>query len=301
MNRDSRVLITGGTGFLGSRLTDRLRRDGWDVHLLMRQRLRTGLEAEEPSMGVTVHEHDGTTENAVRIVCHVRPRVVVHLAALFVSNHEVDDVLGLVRSNIEFGTQILEACTQAGVMELIHTGTSWQYSNSGEFSAPSLYASTKQAFQCILRYYATSRSMRCITLLLYDTYGEGDPRQKIMALFSRLTQTGEHLAMSPGEQKINLLHVDDIVEAFLLALRRVESSAGYEEFVVRAPDSISLRDLASAYERLSQKKLYIEWGARDYRPLEIMEPWNGGRALPGWARKVSLEDGIIRMLGMKSE
>lgn len=93
---------------------------------------------------------------------------------------------------------------------------------------------TKEAYESILRYYADAQGLRACVLKLYDTYGAVVHHHR---LYSRQSvKSGKPMGMSPGEQKIDLLHVKDVVAAFLIAGERVrnQGSGGIEEFYLRS-------------------------------------------------------------------
>jgi len=117
-------------------------------------------------------------------------------------------------------------------------------------------------------------------------------------LLQRIAIAGEELAMSPGEQLLDLVYIDDIVAAFLLAAERLQAGqvVGHERYAVSSGHPLRLRDLVGLYAKVTGRSLPIEWGGRPYRPREVMVPWNTGAVLPGWAPKVGLVEGI-RLMG----
>jgi len=287
------VLITGGTGFAGSNLARRLVHEGWDVHLITTPHSRYEL-VEDIADKIQFHLHDGSTEGMQALMQTIKPIVVFHLASLFLSEHTPEQIDQLVRSNVLFGTQLVEAMAVCGVPYLVNTGTSWEHYGNSSYSPVNLYAATKQAFEAILQYYLEARNLRIVTLKLFDTYGVNDLRPKLFSLLRRVGQGSEALAMSPGEQMIDLVYIDDVVEAFCLAAERLMQGAvkSHERYAVSSGAPLRLREFVTMYEGVIGKKLPIVWGTRPYRLREVMLPWNKGESLPGWLPKVCLEDGI---------
>lgn len=287
------ALITGATGFVGSHLSRRLVRDGWQVHVIVRPEscLEQLREAEN---AVVVHRHDGTTEGLLAIVEQARPEIVFHLASLFISEHQLKDVAPLIASNLLFGTQLLEAMKQVGVTRLVNTGTSWQHYQDEDYNPVNLYAATKQAFEDIVRYYLETTELKAITLKLFDTYGPDDPRPKLMNLLKRAAESGEVLAMSPGEQLVDLVYVDDVVEAFVVAAKRLTAGlvVNSENYALSSGKPISLRTLISNYCRTTDKHIEVVWGGRHYRNREVMLPWGKGTKLPNWEPLVNIDKGL---------
>lgn len=291
------ALVTGATGFIGAHLTSRLVRDGWDVHLLVRPGSDLTPLAEVREQ-VRSHSHDGTTGGLLSIMEAVAPDVVFHLASLFIAEHRPADIERMIESNLLFATQLSESMVNCGVWRLVNTGTSWQHYESREYSPVNLYAATKQAFEAILRYYVESTQLRAVTLKLFDTYGPGDRRPKLFRLLRQLAAQSEPLAMSPGEQLIDLVHVDDVVEAFLLAAEMLFNGEvdGNEDYAVTSGSPISLKALVAQYSSLLGRDLPITWGGRPYRSREVMVPWHSGPTLPGWQPRVPLGDGLLGII-----
>ena len=289
-----RALLTGATGFVGSHLAAALISEGWDVHAVTREPSTAALPK-----GAKAHLHDGTTEGMADIVREAAPDVVFHLASLFLAQHSPADIEPLVRSNLLFGTQLMEGMCAGGVGRLVNTGTSWQHYGNSDYNPVCLYAATKQAFQAMMEYYVEACSIKAVTLKLYDTYGPGDTRKKLFALLRQASLEGTRLDMSAGEQMIDLVHIDDVVDAFRTAagLLLDDSVERSEEYAVSSGSPIRLRDLVETYSRVTGRELDINWGARPYRPREVMVPWDRGRPVPGWKPRVALEEGITRAEG----
>lgn len=286
------ALVTGATGFVGTHLTRFLVREGWAVHSVCREKSRIPSSLEFAH--VVNHVHNGTIESMVRIVGTARPTIVFHLASLFLAQHQHKDVEPLIRSNILFGTQLIEAMVQHGVHLLINTGTSWQHYNNQEYSPACLYAATKQAFEALLQYYTETHKVVAVTLDLFDTYGPDDPRLKLFTLLQRARDTGQTLDMSPGGQCLDLVHINDVTSAFYAAAQRLLDGVviGHEKYVVSSGRAYSLREIVEIFERVHAARLLIRWGARPYRTREVMEPWTKGCSLPGWQPLISLEEGL---------
>lgn len=284
-----RALLTGATGFIGSHLARRLIARGDIVHALVRP--DSDIAALDPAIGI--HRSDGAIGSLCDSLAHVAPDVVFHLASRFQDRHKPDDVAELIQSNIGFGAALAEAMLHADCRRLINTGTAWQHFDGAGYAPVCLYAATKQAFEDVLRYYVDVGGLHVITLKLFDTYGPGDRRAKLLSRFARMARDGDTLDMSPGEQRVDLVHVDDVADAFVIAAERLlAGQTGMANYAVSSGAPIGLRDLAGAFEIATGQTLSINWGGRPYRPREIMQPWSGGASLPGWSPRIALNDGL---------
>ena len=290
-----RALVTGATGFVGSHLVEHLAQAGWEVHGLVRP---PGNAEPVAGMARALHSYDGSTRSMVDIVGNARSDVVFHLASLFVAEHETEDVTPLVESNLLLGAQLAEGMRVHGRTLLVNTGMAWQHYGDEPYNPACLYAATKEAFVQLLRFFEESAGLRVITLELYDSYGPGDPRAKLMAVLRRAGREGIRLELTQGEQEIDLVHVRDIARAYALAGERLLAGevAGHEHYAVRSGRTCTVRELVELWGRLAGRPLAADWGARSYRAREVMRPWSGGRTLPGWQPEIWLEEGIRELL-----
>lgn len=216
---------------------------------------------------------------------------IIHLASLYITEHKPEQVKDIVLSNIYFGTALLEACKLANIKWFLNTGTIWQNYNSPDYSdlynPVNLYAASKQAFITMARFYSETTSIRFCTLKLCDTYGENDTRKKIFTLFGQIAKSGELLNMSPGEQKLDILHISDVVDGFVhLATLLNDRKNSRNEYVLSCGYQRSLKEWARLYEERNKVTLNINWGGREYRQREVMKPYVGN-ILEGWNPKKS--------------
>lgn len=289
-----RILLTGATGFVGSRVAGKLVSEGYDVHIIVRPDSSLS-QIVQLSDQVTIHVHDGSTEGMLAVMEAAQPAVVFHIASMVQSEHKPEDIVPLIQANIVFASQLVEAMLKSGCHQLINTGTFWQHYENKDYSPVCLYAATKQAFEAILQYYIEARAIKVITLILFDNYGPNDPRPKLFHLLEKVSKSQEQLSMSPGEQLMDLVYIDDVVNAYIIAAERMLSGKvwQHERYSISSGNPISLKEVVSTYEHALQTKLPIQWGGRPYRDREVMAPWNAGMSLPGWKPLISLSEGIL--------
>lgn len=292
-----KALVTGATGFIGSHLVKRLVANKWRVHVLLRKNSELSL-LQNVAKDISIHIHDGSTEAMYQIVSKSQPDVVFHLAALVQTDHSACNIASLVQSNILFGTQLIQAMTACNVTKIINTGTYWQTYNSQDYNPLNLYAATKQAFQDILRFYQEASLLQNITLTLYDTYGPSDARQKVINLLKKAWDTGETLAMSAGEQFLDLVYIDDVISAYCVAADRILQTQGYcdERFDISSECPLTLKDVVRVFQQCSMRPLHVSFGEKPYRVREIMQPQFPSMSLPDWFPAVGLKEGITQIL-----
>jgi len=285
------ALVTGATGFVGGHLASSLARDGWEVHAL----LRPGRDADALPAGASPLWMPGTAEALARELHGVAPSAVFHLATLFRGRHTAQDVEPLVAANVLLGTQLAEALAANPPEVLLNVGTAWQRNEAGRYRPAALYAATKQAMEDILRYYAEAEAFPVVDVKLQDTYGPGDVRGKLLAGLDRASRTGEPLRMSPGEQLIDLLHVEDVVRA----LRAAASAADgpWTGYAAGSGQPRRVRELVAIFGEATGRPVPVEWGAVGYRAREVFTPYEAGPPVPGWSPSIALADGLRAVYG----
>ncbi len=291
-----RVLVTGATGFIGSRLTQRLVADDAAVAIVARPSSsfdQLGNAANQ----VELLRHDGSTGQLSAFVKDFSPQMVFHLAANFIGVHTSNDVAPLVADNVAFTAQVCQAMANADVRYLVGAGTVWQHATSPPGEAVptpnSLYAATKQAAEDIIAYYAGTGALSSIVLKIYDSYGPGDPRPKFLNVLASAAATGKTLDATSGRQQLHLVHVDDIVAAFRHAgaMLTAGESQGHHSYTLPSAEAVSLKSVVATWQEATGRAVDVAWGARPDRPGEVMVPWEGP-PLPGWKAKIPLKTGL---------
>lgn len=283
--RDDRgpILVTGGTGFVGRHLLRSLTQAGRDVHAVVRSRSPRPIPPD-----VRAHVVDDSVAEVGGVVDALRPRAVVHLATLFVAEHQPHQVRDLIDTNVALGTVVAEACTRAGA-RLVNVTSAWQHFEGREYSPVSLYAATKQAYADIVQYYAEVRGLVAAEVCLFDTYGPQDERRKLVWALLEHALSGAPLEMSSGEQLIDLTHVSDVVRGLMLA---VDGAADGGRLVLRSGEPRRVRELVDLVARVTGRTLDVRWGVRANRPREMYVDWQIDGVAAGWRPHVSLEAGL---------
>jgi dihydroflavonol-4-reductase len=213
-----RLLITGGTGFIGSRTAMRAHQLGHEVRVAglcntpaeaaNRQRLH------DAGIGVLLADLEALARSAQALE-HLD--AVIHLAA---AQHEMNVPDERFRAVNVRGTEALvEACRKAGVGRFVHGSTIGVYGKSeGEIdettpTAPAnIYGRTKlEAEQAVL---ARRRELPVVVIRISETYGPGDRR--LLKLF-KAVQKGTFLNIGPGTNLHHPIYIDDLVQGLLLA------------------------------------------------------------------------------------
>nr|QOV08907.1 NAD-dependent epimerase/dehydratase family protein [uncultured Actinomycetes bacterium]QOV09103.1 NAD-dependent epimerase/dehydratase family protein [uncultured Actinomycetes bacterium] len=282
-----KVVVTGTTGYIGGHIVELLLANGHEVAAVVRK-----YSMELPA-SVKQFVDAGDDDVLLQEFTDFDAEIVIHCAAAQVLKYSIENSAELVDTNIGFGARMLAISHDAGVRGFIAAGTFATHADgTPDYQPQNLYAATKQAFSSIAAHYQRNSSMKVVTLELSDTYGPHDPRPKFLNLVREAARSGKTLEASPGLQTIHPIHVDDVAQAFMHCAQLILQDAHLDYvYSVHGPAGVTLQELVKLYEAATDCKVSVAWGALEYRPFEIMQPYTG-ETLHDWSAKISLSEGL---------
>lgn len=300
-----RVIITGGTGFVGANLARRLLQEGHEVHLLVRQGFAPW-RIEAIRADVRLHEVDlGNRESLLPVIDEIRPDWVFHLATHGAYSSQ-NDLSQIVRTNILGTVNLVEACLKSGFEAFVNTGSSSEYGfkdhapSEKEWLEPnSYYAVGKASATLFCRHTAQSRGVLLPTLRLYSVYGPYEEPARLMPALIVRGLRGELPPLVNPDVARDYVYVDDICEAYLLAATRTGQEPG-AVYNLGTGVQTSLGEVVSTARRLMNITAEPQWGAMPNRQWDT-SVWvaDHRKALNelGWRPEFTFERGLGRMHG----
>jgi len=282
-----KVLITGITGFVGRRLSKKFADMGWVVAGLVRASRKNEIEF--------LYEYDGTYASVKKAIDLFEPQAIIHLATTYFSNAS-NSLDSLASINISLPLFLLEA-SKNSLVKVVFAGSYWQFGNQGESSPLDVYSASKAATDQLIDYYSLQESVSTSVLYFYGTYGSNDDRGKVLDYILQSMVTRKKLRLSLGNQKMNLVHVDDIVNAIQLVITNDSLTLGMtHKFGVYSCCTYTLKEIVSICQEYLDFPVDVEFGAVPYREKELMEPQFPYPTVPGWRENVILKDFIKSLL-----
>ncbi len=289
------AVVTGGLGYIGSKVVLLLASSEWEVICIVRPASNLAVLPIKDRMQFIYY--DGTVESLSKLNWLPTNRTVfLHLAARSTKAEEIKNIDSLVMSNIEFGLNLSKFMVMNNYKKLIHAESYWQFDELGNTGGNCLYAATKSAFSLVLEYMSKCY-LNCLTLVLYDVYGPGDSRGKLINAIINQAPHMPAIAVTEGNQLIDYVHIDDVAKAFLVASELIlkdNSPVGFLRHTVRSMRPMSLRDYVELAAKATNKSLNVNWGGIPYPVYQIFKPWFPEKLmqLPGWRPIIRFEDGV---------
>jgi len=223
-----KVLVTGGAGFIGSHLVDRLVQEGNEVIVI--DNLSTG-KRKQVNKKAKFYKMDIRSKRIERVFRKERPVIVVHLAAQMNVRLSTEDPGFDADVNILGTLNLLEHTVKNGVRKVLFASSGGAvYGEQEVFPAAeshrtdplSPYGISKLAGEKYLAYYTNTTGLRHVALRFGNVYG---PRQEpegeagVVAIFSKLMlEGGQPIINGTGKQTRDFIYVDDVVEAIMVTL-----------------------------------------------------------------------------------
>lgn len=297
-----RVVITGGTGFVGANLARRLLSDGHQVHLLVREDY-TPWRIEAIRRDVRLHEvrlEDG--DHLGQKIETIRPDWIFHLAAYGAYPYQ-KDLRAMVQTNITGTINLVEASIKSGFEAFVNTGSSSEYgvkdhapSEREGLEPNSHYAVTKASATLFCRYTAQRQGVYLPTLRLYSVYGPyEEPTRLIPTLIVQGAKGKLPRLVNPTIAR-DYVFIDDAVEAYLLAATHSDQERG-AIYNVGTGVQTSLQEVVELTRRFFRIQEGPSWGSLPEREWDT-EVWVSDnhkiREKLGWRPQQSFHQGFLQ-------
>ena len=308
------VLVTGGAGFIGSHLCERLLREGhsvicldnfdsyYDPNLKIRNVQNLGRKYPDRFEIITGDIRNG--QHLRGLFEKNRIDAVFHLAARAGVRPSIADPLLYEDVNLKGTTTLLEACKEFGIKDFIFASSSSVYGENQRvpFSETDLdiqpispYGATKRAGELLCYTYHHLYEMNIACLRIFTAYGPRQrPEMAIHKFTSLMDQEKEIQMYGDGSSKRDYTYIDDLIDGMMAVFQRHK---GFEIYNLGESQTTSLKELIGLIESALGKKAKIK----------VMEPQPGdvsityaditkAKRLLNYQPKVSMDEGIRRFV-----
>jgi UDP-glucose 4-epimerase len=283
------IVVTGGAGFVGSHLCERLVKEGH--HVISLDNYFTGTPDNHVE-GVAYRT--GHTKDIDALIPET-PDLVFHLGEYARTEKSFEDVEVVWDLNKTGTFAVLEFCRRRGC-KIIYAGSSTKFADNGEGKDQSPYAWTKATNTELVKNYAEWFGISYAITYFYNVYGPREmsgPYGTLIRIFTELYRQGLPLTITaPGTQTRNFTHVYDIVNGLIAV---AESGAG-DNYGIGADTSYSVREVANMFGgevvMMPKRKGNRLTSGVDNEKLKVLG-WLPVHTLPEWVKRVKEEIGTV--------
>lgn len=288
-----KILVTGGSGFIGPHVAETLEEAGHEV---------TIFDQREPAAGLRFVRGDLTklddvlrATEGMQGICHLGGVGDVYLA--------FEQPYTAAAANVVGTANIMEAAKSSGVAKVVYTST-WEVYGKPQYQPidelhpcrpDHPYNITKLAGEQLAMAYDHLKGVPVIALRLGTAYGRGMRPNSVFSLFIRKATSGEPISIQgTGMQGRQFTHVHDVARAFSLA---IVSPVRGEVFNIVASEEITIRQLAElVIARYPTQINYTEARAGDVPPARINS--EKAKRMLGWEATVTFKDGLDELVNL---
>ena len=290
-----RVLVTGGSGFIGSHVVDKLMARGVEVRIF--EQVRSSYHKDVEHYSGTILDVDSLRHAMNGVVA------VIHLAAVANVKDVLEDPFYSEGVNTRGTICVLEAARRCKLPRVIYGSTIWVYGDCDEeivdedtpLHAPShLYTATKLASEYYCKAYSKLYSTDCTILRFGIPYGPRARDGAVIPVFVEKALSGEPLTIAgDGLQFRKFVYVEDLAEGVVLSLR---SAARNRIYNLDGTEQVTIRQIAETIQNvLGDVQIdYVEGRPGDFSGKEVLS--QRAREELGWEPTVSFEEGVRRYI-----
>jgi UDP-glucose 4-epimerase len=296
-----RLLVTGGCGFIGSTLTDKLIDLGHDV--LVIDNLSADTHEQFYYNDKAKYYHFDISDYAQTRTLYDGVDFVFHLAAESRIQPAINNPIQAVKTNVLGTETVLQCSREAGVKKVMYSSTSSAYGlinpcplkEDMPNDCLNPYSVSKVSGEELCKMYTKLFGLKTIIFRYFNVYGDREPTKgqyaPVVGLFLRQLKAGESLTIVPdGTQRRDFTHVDDVVQANILAMQVDHEHYG-EVFNVGTGTNNSVLELA---DMISKDQKFIE--PRIGESYETLADNTKLKTILGWNPSVKIEDYINKKL-----
>ena len=277
-----KILVLGGSGFLGKKLIDNLSQQPIELFAAV----RNIPSISNQNCTYVLVDDLGKDSSVVPLVFDV----IINVAMKRSSRHlPVSDEV-IRELNYEIPLRIISSYSNQSTL-VINTSTYIQNYRGVKGQTVETYGATKELLSTSLKSDASTGLYRVLDLYLFTLYGPGDRDTHLVPLLLSAIRNRTVVSLSAGNQLMNLLYAQDAVDSIIGAI--TNSNKGYSAYHLWEPVYFTVRDLVQTIEQALDTKLKVEWGAVPYSGHEMFEPWATPFPFyPPLVPKVRLEEGL---------
>ena len=301
-----KILVTGGKGFIGSNIVERLcndhqvtvfdNSDGYGI--LDKEELNKLYKWRQRNWNnVTVLDGDVTDRMACLRAFNNRPDVVIHLAAYPRAKIVNEDPCTGVPKIINGTTNLLWHSIKFGVKKFVYISSSMVYgdfkdgTSEGSSTKPkNIYGEAKLAGERLTKLFNTQNNLNYVICRPSGVYGPGDMPDRVVSKFFDKAMNGEDITLHDGDNRIDFTYVEDTVQGIIKAAL---SPVANMSFNVTAGNATSLRTLAETIIKITGSESEIEdIGNHKLYPMRGTLDISRAKDLLGYEPEFTLEEGL---------
>ena len=278
------ILLTGGTGFIGSNILDHFSKN-YKITALVRKKKKY------KKVHNVKYLYFKDLKNLKKNLNYMKFYAVIHCATHYRKNHSYEDIKKMIDANIYLGNIILENYKQLKFQKFLNFTTTWENFMAKKNSPANLYSAYKLSFSNIISYYSKKlNKVKFYNLYLSETFGTNDKRKKLFNQLRENYTKNKITTINSKNLSLNVTNVKDIMSGASILLKRNIKAGNYSIINKRY---INIYNLILLFNKKRKKKFKLRWKSSKLIKEKILT----FKKIPGWFPTNSNFDDLIKYIG----
>jgi CDP-3, 6-dideoxy-D-glycero-L-glycero-4-hexulose-4-reductase len=250
--KKSKVLITGSTGFIGSKILNFLINKNFQIYVILKskKKKKTYLYKNYHSI-----DYKNLSELEKKLKKY-KFDILINCATLYSKEDNVKTMLGMIEANISLFTIVLKN-TIKDVNLIINFGSMMEHLRYKNKFYANFYSITKSTMQNIISFFTHKEKIKFINIKLFETFGENDQRKKIIPTIIKNYKNDKITEIRPANLKLNFINVLSIIKVIEDILLKKKLITG--DYCLRNYKFINIKSLVISLNKILKKKIKIKF------------------------------------------
>lgn len=296
-----KILITGGAGFIGANFTRKFLDLGYEVNLIERKESNLWrLEGIKEKIGL--YYVDLKNYNKLELfITKLKPQIVLHFAAYGTYPSKQKEIEETIDNNLLGTVNLVNACRKINFECFINTGSSSEYGIKDKpmketdlLEPDNLYGITKAATSMHCQYIARKLDLPIVIIRPFAPYGYFEEKERLIPTIIKSCLTNTELKLSSSKSVRDFIFVEDVIEAYLLAMKNIQAIKG-EIFNLGVGKQSTIAEVVSVIKKITNSTInpqYDQVEMAQYEPKNWVADISKIKNRLGWQPKYNLREGL---------
>lgn len=297
-----KIVITGGSGFLGANLIHKLNKTNSQIHVILRPNTNEWRILKIKNK-IKIHYVDIINEKRIlEILKNINPTIIFHCATYGV-NPSQTNFKKILETNIIGSTNIFSASRNIdNIKKIINIGSSFEYDSQKQpvkendsVSPTTIYGISKAAQTNLAQYYSKNFGLPIVTLRIFTPYGRYDSQGRLFSDLMISAIKNKKLSVGMKSSVRDFIHIDDVLDALLLFAKNNKING---IFNIGTGKKMSVEQIIELCERKLKMNYKISWGSnKNIRKIDtiseaVIANMKKTKNTTNWKPKIKIDEGI---------
>lgn len=305
-----KVLITGGTGFIGANFVHKFCELGYDVHIIVRKESNFW-RINSIKDKTHIHYLDlNNYEKTESLLAQIQPEIILHFAAYGTYPRKQQDIKLTVDTNLLGTINLVNAASKIKFKCFINTGSSSEYGikqhsmKEDELLEPNtLYGVTKAASTMYCQYMAKSLNLPIVTFRFFSVYGYLEEKERLIPTVIKACLTNSELKLSSPFSVRDYMFIEDAFDAYLKAIENADKIKG-EVLNLSVGKQIDIAEIVNIITKITNSKIKPQYGQikpAQTEPKTWVSDISKAKKLLNWQPRYDIETGLKKTVAWFKE